>query len=68
MAGETPRHIVLETKGYDLLKAVKRQAVERWIATVNGDGRFGQWQYEVIEDVAELPAMLTAKSKLSHWD
>jgi type III restriction enzyme len=32
--GDVPLNVILETKGYDPLKYVKRQAAERWVAAV----------------------------------
>jgi type III restriction enzyme len=62
MKGTTPLNIILETKGYDPLKDVKRQAAERWVAAVNADGRFGRWKYQVIEQISDVSAKLTALS------
>jgi type III restriction enzyme len=58
MKGDKPQHIILETKGYDPLKDVKRQAAERWVAAINADGRFGNWKYLLIEKVADISARL----------
>jgi Type III restriction enzyme, res subunit len=60
--GKTPINVILETKGYDQLKQVKRQAAERWVAAVNADGRFGHWRYQLIEEISDVPAKLTAMS------
>jgi type III restriction enzyme len=60
--GDAPLNLILETKGYDPLKDVKRQAAERWVAAVNADGRFGRWQYQLIEKVSDISAKLTALS------
>jgi type III restriction enzyme len=60
LKGEPGLNAIFETKGYDPLKSVKRQAAERWVAAVNADGRFGRWRYEVIEDPPEVTARLTA--------
>ena len=62
MNGKAPLNIILETKGYDPLKDVKRQAAERWVAAVNADGRFGNWRYLLIENIAQIPAKLQAMS------
>jgi type III restriction enzyme len=62
--GETPLNVILETKGYDPLKDVKRQAAERWVAAVNADGRFGHWRYQLIEKIAELPTKLAAMTNV----
>jgi hypothetical protein len=47
LAGNPPVHLILETKGYDVLAEIKTQAAERWAKTVNADGRFGQWRYAI---------------------
>jgi type III restriction enzyme len=60
MKGEAGLNVILETKGYDPLKDVKRQAAERWAAAVNADGRYGRWQYLLIDKVADVPAKLAA--------
>ena len=51
-----------ETKGYDLVEHVKREAALRWCAAVNGDGGYGQWSYAVArrpEEVGTCISMLT---------
>lgn len=57
--GDAPLNVILETKGYDPLKDVKRQAAERWIGAVNADGKHGRWRYELIEKVSDIDARLT---------
>jgi type III restriction enzyme len=52
----------LETKGFDPLKDVKRQAAERWVAAVNAEGRFGSWRYQLIEKISDVAAKLAAIS------
>lgn len=42
---DSPLHMILETKGYDELKEVKKQAADRWVSAVNADGHHGQWAY-----------------------
>lgn len=51
-----PNYLILETKGYDPLRDVKRAAAERWVAAVNIDGKYGRWQYAMcgIKDVSQL--------------
>lgn len=39
------RYLLIETKGYDEVMEVKRQAAERWCNAVTADGRFGSWEY-----------------------
>lgn len=41
-------HLILETKGYDTLMDVKKQAAERWVLAVNADGRHGRWAYAMV--------------------
>ncbi|MBI5446541.1 MAG: type III restriction endonuclease subunit R, partial [Deltaproteobacteria bacterium] len=48
LAGDEERHLLLETKGYDPLKEVKKAAAERWCAAVNAHGGFGLWGYSVV--------------------
>jgi type III restriction enzyme len=47
LKGDRPRHLILETKGYDPLTEMKRSAADRWVKAVNADGAFGQWSYAV---------------------
>ncbi|MFM7423452.1 MAG: restriction endonuclease, partial [Elainella sp.] len=51
-----PHYLILETKGYDPLRDIKRAAAERWCAAVNADGKYGRWQYEVcgLQDVQQI--------------
>jgi type III restriction enzyme len=51
---DLPRHLILETKGYDPLEMVKRAAAERWVAAVNADGSFGHWRYTIAKKVSEI--------------
>jgi type III restriction enzyme len=51
---ETPRYLILETKGYDPLEEVKGAAAERWVAAVNADGRFGVWSYAIAKRPGEV--------------
>jgi type III restriction enzyme len=37
-----PRHLILETKGFDPLEAVKQAAAERWVAAINADGTYSR--------------------------
>jgi type III restriction enzyme len=48
-------HLVLETKGYDVLEDVKRQAAERWMKAVNAEGSFGEWCYAIVHEMAAVP-------------
>ena len=67
VSGDLPCYLILETKGHDPLRDVKRAAAERWVNAVNADGRYGQWQYEIAfapEEVDQiLDDALSAASK-----
>ncbi len=52
------RYMILETKGYDPLKEVKKAAAERWVNAVNADGKFGQWVFKMAEHPTEVPGIL----------
>jgi type III restriction enzyme len=55
---EPPRFLILETKGYDPLQDVKRQAAERWVAAVNAEGSYGRWSYAVTKRVSEVDGLV----------
>jgi type III restriction enzyme len=55
---ETRPHLILETKGYDPLEEVKREAAERWVSAVNADGTYGRWHYRVAKTVAQIDDIL----------
>lgn len=38
-------YLILETKGWDELKDVKKASAIRWVNAVNADGKHGYWQY-----------------------
>jgi type III restriction enzyme len=48
--------LILETKGYDELREVKKAAALRWVNAVNADGKYGRWRYEMagLKQVREL--------------
>jgi len=56
---EVPNYLVLETKGYDPLKVVKRAAAERWVSAVNADGKYGHWQYALAEKVSAVETLIS---------
>jgi type III restriction enzyme len=58
MGTDPPRHLILETKGYDDLAEVKRLAAERWVAAVNAEGSFGHWGYAVAKRPTDVRAIL----------
>ena len=51
-------YLILETKGYDELKDIKQSAAERWVAAVNADRNYGQWQYAMAYNVEEIKDIL----------
>ncbi|MFM6207080.1 MAG: hypothetical protein ACKPEZ_16975 [Planktothrix sp.] len=38
-------NLILETKGWDELREVKKAAAQRWCNAINADGKQGYWQY-----------------------
>jgi len=62
LAGPVERYLILETKGYDPLEHVKREAALRWCAAVSGDGGYGQWSYAVARRPEDVAACITAAS------
>lgn len=40
-------YLILETKGYDLLKEIKTAAAQRWVDAVNSEGSYGHWAYKL---------------------
>ncbi|MGZ8385101.1 MAG: hypothetical protein ACXWWI_03950 [Nitrospira sp.] len=58
LKSKRPHHFILEIKGYDPTEEVKRAAAERWVAAVNADGAYGQWQYGVAKKVSDVPDLL----------
>lgn len=60
--GDSPLHVILETKGYDPLEDVKRAAAERWVAAVNAEGSYGQWAYRLAKKTTEVSALINSRS------
>ena len=60
LAGDSTRYLILETKGFDELEEVKRDAAERWARAVNAEGSFGHWYYRVAKQVSDVPKILSA--------
>jgi len=52
---ENDRYILLEVKGQvkEQDKA-KWQAAEEWIRAVNSDGRFGAWEFKILDDLKNI--------------
>ena len=63
LKSDSPRHLILETKGYDPLEEVKHAAAERWVSAVNEDGTFGRWEYAIAKKVSEVSRILKNVSK-----
>jgi type III restriction enzyme len=57
---DPPKHLILETKGFDPLEEVKRAAAERWVAAVNADGTYGRWEYAVAKKMTEVNKIIAA--------
>ena len=57
---DTPKHLILETKGFDPLEEVKRAAAERWVAAVNADGTYGRWCYAVAKKMTAVNDLIEA--------
>ena len=54
LVDDQPHHLILETKGYDLLHEVKSQAAHRWVRAVNTTGSFGRWAYTLVSDMGKI--------------
>jgi type III restriction enzyme len=52
--GGEPRHLILETKGYDPLAEIKEQAAQRWIAAVNAHGEQGKWGFRMVRRIGDV--------------
>lgn len=58
LKADSPRMLILETKGYDPLAEIKAAAARRWVAAVNADGCHGTWEYSVVRDPTAVPREL----------
>jgi len=58
LKGESPCHVILETKGYDPLEEVKRAAADRWVAAVNADGAHGTWGFAIAKKISDIPSII----------
>jgi len=58
LEAQAERHLILETKGYDPLKEVKKAAAERWVNAVNADGKFGDWAFKMAEHPTDVSGIL----------
>ncbi|MBI3736153.1 DEAD/DEAH box helicase family protein [Candidatus Sumerlaeota bacterium] len=52
--GNPPMQVILETKGFDPLEEIKKQAAERWVAAVNADGTYGRWAYRLVKHPSDI--------------
>ncbi len=59
LAGQSDRHVIFETKGYDDRLNEKKAAAERWVSAVNRDGRYGRWSYVLLRDRAKIAQEIT---------
>ena len=57
---EPERYVILEIKGYDPIKDVKKAAAERWVNAVNADGKFGTWTFAMAERPTDVSGILSA--------
>jgi type III restriction enzyme len=55
--------LILETKGYDTLKDIKKAAAERWVSAVNADGSFGLWLYRMVSTPEQVRDCITAAAR-----
>lgn len=58
LKSERPLTLILEMKGYDPKKDVKKAAAERWVAAVNADGGHGHWLYAMVTKTSEVKACI----------
>lgn len=58
LAGPAERHVLLEIKGYDPPKDLKRAAAERWCAAVNLNAAHGLWSYAVATAPGQVRGIL----------
>jgi type III restriction enzyme len=54
------QYLIAETKGFDELEEVKREAAKRWVRAVNAEGSFGRWHYEVAKQVSDIPRLISS--------
>jgi type III restriction enzyme len=54
VSSDPPTMLIIETKGFDPLADVKRQAAERWTSAVTAEGSYGVWRYVMVKNPAEI--------------
>lgn len=62
LAGDDLRYLIIEIKGADWegTAEIKAQAAHRWCAAVNATGRFGRWEYILVNRTPDLIPILDA--------
>ncbi len=66
LAGEPSVTLIMEVKGRpDPLEQVKAAAARRWVAAVNAEGSFGQWDYTIVRDPKATGQALEAARGIS---
>ncbi len=60
LKSKRPAMLILEVKGYDPKKAVKRAAAERWVAAVNAEASYGVWMYSLVEQTSKVKGAIDA--------
>ena len=63
LRADPPRHLVLETKGFDPLEEVKVAAARRWMAAVNAEGSYGSWAYAIAKRIADIDGAIAQASR-----
>jgi type III restriction enzyme len=51
-------YLIIETKGFDPLRDIKKAAAERWVAAVNADGHYGFWRFALANRPEEVRGIL----------
>jgi type III restriction enzyme len=59
------RYLILETKGHDPLAEVKVAAAHRWVAAVNAEGSFGQWDFAIAYNPNDVPKLIDEAAAMS---
>ena len=54
LSADPKLHVIVETKGHDDRLAEKHAAALRWVSAVNQDGRYGHWDYLLLQDRAKI--------------
>ncbi len=62
LKADKPRHLILETKGFDPLEGVKWEAAERWVNAVNADGTYGLWKYALVKKPSDVGGAISSAS------